>query len=193
MVLASEKLAVGNVYTRAQLREIFNTNDANINNGVFPLKGYQSVVLFITENKTPDRTQFIDKLDGDVLYWQGQALSRSDQRILNPQADGVELLVFYRLSRNQYPGAGFVFEGQFEYVTHQGSKPTDFTLRRVTCPDDQRGAELALAQVASAVNKGQGFAGNQATRKAIEQHAMAVAIQHFEGQGWTVDPSVAAT
>jgi hypothetical protein len=43
---------------------------------------------------------------------------------------GLELVLFYRETNDAYPGYGFRFEGPFEYVSHEGSQPTSFVLRR---------------------------------------------------------------
>lgn len=36
------------------------------------LAGYDSVWLFIAEQKTSDRTQYVDTLEGDILHMEGQ-------------------------------------------------------------------------------------------------------------------------
>jgi putative restriction endonuclease len=69
---SSDKLKLSHVYTRKELQEIFRIVDATINTGVFHPKGHDSVWLFVTEDKTPDRTQYVDSLDGDTLSWEGQ-------------------------------------------------------------------------------------------------------------------------
>jgi hypothetical protein len=63
-----ELLVSGRVYSRGELREIFDITDATINTGVFRPKGHASIWLFVTEEKTADRTQYKDLLEGDVLY-----------------------------------------------------------------------------------------------------------------------------
>ena len=128
----SDHLETGQVYTRKQLREMFGIIDATINTGVFRPKGHDSVWLFVTEHKTPDRTQYTDYLDGDILEWDGQTSGRTDRIIINHKQEGLELLVFYRKRKYEYPQAGFKFEGVFDYLSHQGSHPTHFTLRRAT-------------------------------------------------------------
>ncbi len=65
----SDSLVDGAIYTRNELREMFGIRDATINTGTFRPKGHDSVWLFVTENKTPDRTQYHDMLDNDrVIY-----------------------------------------------------------------------------------------------------------------------------
>lgn len=127
----SDSLDVGEIYTRKQLRELFNIKDATINTGTFRPKGHDSVWLFVTEKKTTDRTQYHDLLDNDVLTWDGQTMGRTDHWIIGHNDQSLELLLFYRKSKTEHPGAGFRYEGPFEYVSHEGKHPTRFTLRRV--------------------------------------------------------------
>jgi putative restriction endonuclease len=129
-VKTSDSLSVGGVYTRAQLREQFAITDASINNGIFKPKGHDSVWIFVTKEKTSDRTQYADSLQGDVLTMEGQTKGRTDHLIENHTASNNELVVFYRDSKFQYPGAGFSFEGSFEYESSDGSGPKQFILRR---------------------------------------------------------------
>jgi hypothetical protein len=144
---ASELLHPGDIYTREDLRRILNTQDATINTGVFRPAGFKSVLLFVTETKTPDRTQYVDTLGGDTLHWQGQSAGRTDSLIVEHQSRGLELLVFYRDRKYQHPGAGFRYEGTFGYVSHIGELPASFTLRRLSLEETnaQNEAEAAGA------------------------------------------------
>lgn len=126
----SQLLEVGQVYTRAQLRERFDITDATLDTGIFQPKGFDSVWLFVTEKKTPDRTQYEDRLDGDVLHWQGQTTGRKDRLIIEHKKSGLELLLFYRRAKYEHPHAGFRFEGVFDYVSHRGANPASFVLSR---------------------------------------------------------------
>lgn len=126
----SKELIVGELYSREHLKAILNTNDATLNTGIFLPKGYSSVLLFVTEQKTVDRTQFVDKLSGDVLHWQGQRKGLKDYLIEQHLQRGLELLVFYRLKKYQYANAAFRYEGCFLYVGHSGREPADFVLHR---------------------------------------------------------------
>ncbi len=134
--MTSKSLQRGAVYTRKGLREMFDISDATLNTGVFRPKGSNSIWLFVTKNKTKDRTPYKDRLDGDLLHWQGQLTGRTDASIVGHQSAGDELLVFYRDDRFQYPGSGFRFEGQFRYLRHSGAKPTNFVLERTKSATD---------------------------------------------------------
>ena len=126
----SEDLEDGKIYTRAELRRMLDTCDATINNGVFRPAGFASVLIFVTKNKTRDRTQYEDRLEGNTLYWQGQSSGRTDAVVAGHKAHGLELLVFYREDKFQHPHSGFTYIGRFVYKAHSGRRPTDFVLTR---------------------------------------------------------------
>jgi hypothetical protein len=128
-------LTVGNVYSRVELADRFEITDATLNTGIFRPLGHESVWLFVTEKKTPDRTQYRDHLDGNDLSWDGQTSGRKDALIINHEAEGLELLLFYRGSKTEYDNYGFRYEGPFRYISHKGSKPAHFLLRRDGLPD----------------------------------------------------------
>ncbi|WP_157002072.1 hypothetical protein [Agromyces laixinhei] len=130
-VRTSRFLLPGHVYTRADLKDAFGIIDASINNGIFQPKGHDSVWLFVTKEKTADRVQYADRLDGAILTFPGQTEGRTDSKLFDHVANGHELIVFYRDRKYEHPGAGFQFEGGFEYVTHVPGRPSVFTLRRV--------------------------------------------------------------
>ena len=119
-----------NIYTRNELRELFGIRDATLKNGVFHFREGHEVWLFVTENKQADREQYVDKLVGDCLYWQGQRMGRTDSLIIEHKKTGKNLLLFYRRAKYEFEGAAFRYEGVFEYVSHSGSYPTSFVLRR---------------------------------------------------------------
>jgi len=128
----SEALQAGKVYSHEDLASRFGVTDATLNTGVFQPKGSQSIWLFVTLQKTTDRTQHIDHLEGDVLHWQGQTSGRSDGRIIDHEAVGHELLLFYRHSKRQHPHAGFTYEGSFRYLHHEPGNPSSFVLQRLS-------------------------------------------------------------
>ena len=127
----SDHIAFGAVYTRDDLRKQFNISDATINTGVFRPKGHDSIWLFVTEHKTADRTPYADRLESESLFWQGQMSGRSDSMIIDHAANGLELLLFHRRSKYEFPKAGFRFVGRFEYMSHLGQHPTSFLLHRI--------------------------------------------------------------
>lgn len=141
---SSDSLVLQKVYSREELKEQFKITDASINNGIFKPKEYSSIWLFVTEEKTIDRTQYRDYFDGFVLHFEGQTKGITDHLIMNHRQDGNELLVFYRKKKNEFPKFGFKYLGRFNYYPHKlehiEGQPTHFTLypEEVTT-DDEKG------------------------------------------------------
>jgi hypothetical protein len=123
-------LIIGNVYSREELINYFQITDATVNTGVFRPKGYNSIWLFITEKKTPDRTQYIDFLNGNDLIWDGQTSGRTDHLIISHKMNNDELLVFYRREKDEFSHSAFRYEGPFIYISHSGNGPSHFNLKR---------------------------------------------------------------
>jgi len=128
--LSSQALAVNAVYSREDLKKQFSITDASIKNGIFKPKDFSSVWLFVTEEKTPDRTQYKDFFDGFSLQFEGQTMARTDSLIYNHEADENEILVFYRKKKGEFANYGFTYLGRFRYQSHTPGKaplePTKF-------------------------------------------------------------------
>lgn len=130
-MFTSERLVEGDIYTREKLREMFNIRDETINTGIFQPTNYQSIWLFVTENKKNGLPQYKDQLHKNTLYWDGQMKGRKDQLIISHESKALELLVFYRKDRDTFSDYGFKYEGRFRYVSHEGIQPAHFILQRV--------------------------------------------------------------
>lgn len=133
----SSKLQIGAVYTRKEFVPLVGVRsfEALSTGVVAPRAGLRSTLLFVTEQKKSGRTAYEDRLEGDLLYWQGQEQRRTDHWVSEAHARGVEILVFHRHHWNNFADAGFRYLGSFECVSHQpplsGEGPSDFVLRRV--------------------------------------------------------------
>lgn len=127
----SDRLKVGELYTREALKANFGIVDQTIKNGIFRPKGHDSIWLFITKEKRRDRTQYTDKLEGANLHMDGQIAGRTDQLLIDHAARGLEVLLFYRERIKEHPSFGFRYEGLFRYVAHTGKHPAQFHFCRV--------------------------------------------------------------
>ena len=76
-------------------------------------------------------------------FLQGQTSGRTDHLVIGHAAQDLELLVFYRNRKYEFPGAGFRYLGVFEYVSHQKASPTSFVLHKVLADDQIISAEQA--------------------------------------------------
>ncbi len=131
-VYTSDRLQRGEIYTRDDLKQTFNIADQTLYTGIFRPAGTDSIWIFVTERKSGDMTEYTDVLNEDTLYWDRQLSGRNDQKIIEHERNGLELLVFYRAKKLEFPGAGFRYEGRFRYTAHTGANPTHFTLQRLT-------------------------------------------------------------
>jgi len=130
MEQVSPKLTAGAIYSRADLAELMGYQPKALETGIFTPRRYASVLLFITKHKTADRTQYVDELDGDDLYFDSQTKGRLDPKMIEHVDRGLEILVFYRETRKEYPRSGFRFEGVFDYVSHKPGPPNRFHIRK---------------------------------------------------------------
>ena len=131
---SSSQLTVGATYTREELAKKFDIRDATLFTGIFQPRGHESVWLFITQDKTADRTQYRDELKGDDLYVEGQMRGRKDKLLAEHVERDLEVLLFFRLSKVEFDGAGFRYEGRFRFVEQSGKAPTRFYFRRESAP-----------------------------------------------------------
>jgi hypothetical protein len=127
ITITANQLVEGNFYSRNDLKKLFNISDATIRNGVFKPKNHNSVWLFVTEKKSSDMTPYNDLLEGNTLNWDGQTEGRTDYLIATHKELGLELLLFYRKSKEEL---SFCYKGRFLYKSHNGSKPTHFILEK---------------------------------------------------------------
>jgi putative restriction endonuclease len=127
----SSQLTVGNTYSREELARKFGIKDATIFTGIFMPKGHESIWLFVTQEKTPDRPQYKDELQGDDLYIEGQKRGRKDRLLAEHFESDLEVLLFYRKSKYEFEHAAFRYEGLFRFVEQSGKAPTRFHFLRV--------------------------------------------------------------
>jgi hypothetical protein len=131
----SSRLKASDIYSRKILGDMLGISGSAMGAGVFRRQGTQSVLLFVTEQKGTDRTQYTDRLEDNILFWEGQEKRGTDSLIIGHEDDRLELLVFYRRRKNEFPDYGFRYLGSFEYVSHETSpkdEPTRFVLKRIT-------------------------------------------------------------
>jgi hypothetical protein len=90
-------IAVGTDWEREQLaaRWGYRTFHA-LARGVFTPAGDNKIILFVTETKQQELTQYADQLRGKTLTWEGEAGHSNDLRIAQADQKGDEIHVFYR-------------------------------------------------------------------------------------------------
>lgn len=142
----SESLDLLRIYSRKDLKEKFGIFDTRIDTGVFPWEAQSSVWLFVTKEKTTGMTDYSDDFDGQILNSDGQMAGRTDKKIIHHMEDGNELLVFFRNRKNEYPNSAFKYLGRFQYLSHNGERPTRFVLQALDIGTDEYGISVPLAE-----------------------------------------------
>ena len=82
------------------------------------------IILFVTKDKEDSQEQYIDKLKGNVLHWEGPADHFAEERIIEAEKSGDEIHVFYR----EHHRMGFMYLGQAKLLlfSKNVSKPSKF-------------------------------------------------------------------
>lgn len=95
--------------------------------GVFTPSGDNKIVLFVTEQKRAEDTQYEDTLLGDVLHWHGENGHGSDERIARAAKTGDEIHVFYRKTHRE----SLRYLGQVDLIETdiQATRPSRFVFR----------------------------------------------------------------
>ena len=86
MTVQFETLEIGQAYDRPFLARLWGYNGhQGFSRGVFTPSDAKLIVLFVTKDKAGTTTQYNDYIDGDLLYWEGEAQHGNDRRIINAQ------------------------------------------------------------------------------------------------------------
>jgi hypothetical protein len=120
-------LIVGREYDRPQLAELWGYETYNaISRGVVSPKGQALLIFFITKEKQESLTQYIDHIDNDMLFWEGEKGHGNDKRIVS-QKD--EIRVFHRDRHHQ----DFTYKGKalLEKYRLYSDRPSCFSFRLV--------------------------------------------------------------
>ncbi len=75
-------LIVGKEYDRPYLAKLWGYESYEaISRGVITPKGDNRIVFFITKEKQEHLTQYVDHIEQDILFWEGEEKHGSDKRI----------------------------------------------------------------------------------------------------------------
>ena len=146
----SDQLAEGQIYTRSQLRGLFNVQGVTLDASVFRPSGFNSVWLFVTAQQSSATVGPTQLVQGNTLVWPCLLDSQAAQLVITHELRGLELLVFYRESDEHFSGAGFTYLGRFEYLSHTGERSIVFHLAR-------SGSVPSIHEVQSNLDKQPGF------------------------------------
>lgn len=125
MHLNFENLNVGEPYDRPFLANLWGYKDWHaIGRGAVTPKNDKKIVFFVTKEKQDVLTQYMDNLEDDLLYMEGEKFHSSDNRIINSNESSDELYLFYREKHH----APFIYYGRIYLISYEKkiSKPSKF-------------------------------------------------------------------
>jgi len=124
----TELLELGGAYSRDELAALWGyAGREALTRGVFCPAGGRKILLFVTQEKRHDLTQYKDHISEEMLFWEGETRHGSDQRVANAGERGEKIFLFYR-RRERTP---FTFLGEIRSVWHQlhDNRPSQFVFR----------------------------------------------------------------
>ena len=131
MNVSFDRIAIGSTYDRRELAELWGYAGIEaLQRGVVTPRGGNKIILFVTENKNPDATQYQDRLFGNTLEWEGPNDHFAEERMINASANNDEIHLFHRMNPNEK----FTCCGRFTMsdVQRHTDRPSRFTLQKRT-------------------------------------------------------------
>lgn len=128
MPVSFDQIPIGSEWTRQKLADVWSYRGYQaFARGVFTPQGTNKIILFVSEEKPDDFTQYADGLSGDALHWEGELGHQNDQRIAASNANGEEVHVFFRRAhRDPFTYLGIAVVEKHELLA---DKPSRFLLR----------------------------------------------------------------
>lgn len=122
------KIKVGAKYSRPDLSEIWGYNGYQaIARGVVAPKGTNYIILFVTEEKQAFQEQYADKLDGNILNWEGPTDHFAENRMVKASETEDQIHVFHR--QKHHSDFTYLDTAIIENYSLFTSKPSKFILR----------------------------------------------------------------
>jgi hypothetical protein len=124
----TELLELGGSYSRDELAEKWGyAGREALTRGVFCPAGDDKILLFVTQEKRQDLTQYKDHISEDMLFWEGENRHGSDDRVARAAGRGEHIFLFYRRGER----SPFTFLGEIRSVWHQihRDRPSQFVFR----------------------------------------------------------------
>ncbi len=115
MPISFAKLSKGATYSRQALAELWGyASFHTIARGVVTPRGDNKIVLFVTEEKQSSAEQYVDRLAGNILDWDGPTDHFAENRMLNAVPSGDEIHLFHRERHH----SDFTYSGCLSVISH---------------------------------------------------------------------------
>ncbi|HNP76348.1 MAG TPA: HNH endonuclease [Cyclobacteriaceae bacterium] len=127
MLLDFSQILIGQSYSRETLAKIWGFKGPEaITRGVFTPQGANQIILFVTKEKPDSMTQYVNGINQDMLFWEGEKGHGNDTRIASRNSS---IHVFFR---DKYRSE-FRYEGIAELRQYKLRKeePSKFVFRLI--------------------------------------------------------------
>jgi hypothetical protein len=130
MSISFEKINKGKEYSRHELAKLWGYSSFHaIARGVVTPRGDNKIILFVTEEKQSTFEQYLDRLVGNTLEWEGPTDHFAEERMLRAAITGDEIHLFHRVRHH----SDFVYCGCLKVVNYvlYTDRPSHFTFEVV--------------------------------------------------------------
>lgn len=128
MPISFERISVGASYSRETLARLWGYSSFHaLARGVVTPQGDNLIILFVTEEQQTSSEQYVDRLIGNVLYWEGPNDHFAETRMVNSAQTGDQIHLFYREKHH----SDFTYLGVIEIVEYTpfDDKPSKFVFQ----------------------------------------------------------------
>ena len=128
MPVSFAELLLGVDYSRQSLAKLWGYASFHaIARGVVTPRDDNKIVLFVTEEKQSSAEQYVDRLTGRSLEWEGPTDHFAQNRMVDAKANGEEIHLFHRKRHH----SEFTYYGFLEVTSHvaQADRPSTFKFR----------------------------------------------------------------
>jgi hypothetical protein len=206
-ILDLSRFVLGSTYSRADIAHLGMVSPKNFSWPTGITEFGNAVLLFVTLEKT--RYAYHDQFEGNLFWWQSQTRQTQVNPILQSIATGErEPHLFVRVREKNPVTLPFVYCGRLSPPLMEGERPVTCQFEaldvlsgatgelariyawRPAAP--MEGAEAArrdrllTEELAAPRARGQGRMRDIQRRRAVERHAMDVAIKHYTALGYAV-------
>ena len=113
MHISFNDISAGKKYSRPELAEIWGYDGYQaLARGVVTPRESNIIILFVTEIKQAFQEQYNDKLNGNILEWEGPTDHFAEQRIIDSTVSNDEIHVFHRIKHH----TDFTYLGKTEPI-----------------------------------------------------------------------------
>ena len=125
-----EGLRIAKKYDRNELAGKWGYKSRQaLSRGVVTPQREKIIILFVTKKKQSSLPQYVDYIDGDYLFWEGESRHGNDQRIIKAKENNDIIHFFYR----EIHHSPFVYKGIIELIKSEikYQKPSNFVFKLI--------------------------------------------------------------